>query len=208
LLFPLEGDNTALVAGFTGQRTEYALATAAALISNADQLAMLWQEHRADYISGAWFDDDPRRSVSMTLNEILGSVEVMAKDHLGKPLGVRLDGTSQPDEVYAIRSGADITLIGAKLVGVEAYFDMEYGFGAYLTSIGSEALAQEIIAEFAAARLAWSALEGKTLSEWVMTDRAPVEALYEHLRILVRLIKVDTANVTGITITFNDADGD
>ena len=39
-------------------------------------------------------------------------------------------------------------------------------------------------------------------------DQAQVEAAYEELRTLLVLFKVDMVNHLGLTLTFNDNDGD
>jgi predicted lipoprotein len=86
------------------------------------------------------------------------------------------------------------------------------GFDDYLDFLGAEGegglpLSQVIDDQFVTTLAAFDAIEG-TLHTTVTDQPDQVNAAYEEVRTLLVLLKADMANQLGVTLTFNDNDGD
>ena len=81
------------------------------------------------------------------------------------------------------------------------------GLADYLVFLESADLATRIENEFDAALQAVDAVT-LPLGQAVLNEPEQVQALYDALRALIISTKVDMTNVMGVTITFNDNDGD
>ncbi|MEZ4590081.1 MAG: hypothetical protein R3D55_02920 [Chloroflexota bacterium] len=68
-------------------------------------------------------------------------------------------------------------------------------------------LSQVIDAQFVTTLAAFDEIEG-SLHTAVTTNPNQVNAAYDEVRTLLVLIKADMANHLGVTLTFNDNDGD
>jgi len=119
----------------------------------------------------------------------------------------------RPDLVEAPYSGDSLPRIIATVESLRATFNGSEGLGFddYLNFLGAmyedRPLSEAINAQFDASLAALRAID-EPLETAVTADQAQVEAAYEELRTLLVLFKVDMVNHLGLTLTFNDNDGD
>ena len=163
--------------------------------------------------------DGFRRSFGALVNRVVAVLEETIRDDLGQPLGSGGPDGARPEMVRAPWSGESLTAIEGRLEGLERTFvplpdptgsEIVTLMG-YLDHLDAEwegrPMSMVLGERFAAARQALGEVPGP-LAEAVVADTASVESAYDALRALLVLIKVDMANQLGITITFNDNDGD
>ena len=140
-------------------------------------------------------------------------LEIAIRDKLGRPLGIAEGDGPHPEEVEAGLSGNSLAQIQQNVTAVQIAFTGGDGLGLddYLDYLGAESegipLSQKINEQFATTQAALNAIE-PPLATAVSQDTATVQAAYDEMRQLLILIKVDMANQLGVTITFNDSDGD
>lgn len=222
LLFDPAGGDPAVLARFTtgdgtARRGELLTALAAAMPPKAEALRRIWAADGDDYarafIEADMDGGDLQGSFNMLANQMIGDVEEIVASRLGKPLGKRTNGEIRPDLVEAAYSGASLPRIIATLEAERATFTGGDGPGLddYLDFLGAmygeEPLSRVIVAQFDAALAALRAID-EPLETAVRNDPAGVEAAYEEVRALLALLKADMVNHLGLTLTFNDNDGD
>ncbi len=152
-------------------------------------------------------------SMNMLVNQILHDVEDITWDRLGTPLWHPTDGAIDPALLEAPYSQSSLARMEATVQHLHQLYTAGDGVGLdeYLDFLDAEyegqPLSQVIEAQFVATEEAIQAID-EPLGLAIENDRVPVETLYDELAILITLIKVDMINHLGVTITFNDNDGD
>ncbi len=222
LLFdPVNGD-AAVLAAFTDaadaeRRRAYLLALAAAMPPKAEALLQIWsadgQNYAQAFIEADMDGGELQGSMNMLVNQMVADLEEIIGSRLGKPLGKRTNDMIRPDLVEAPYSGDSLPRIIATVESLRETFNggEGLGFDDYLNFLGAmyedRPLSEAINARFDASLAALRAIDDP-LEMAVATDQAQVEAAYEELRALLVLFKVDMVNHLGLTLTFNDNDGD
>lgn len=222
LLFDPAGGDAAVLATFTGgdhadRRRELLAALAQAATPKAEALLRIWSPDGDNYAQ-AFIDADMdegeyQGSMNMLANQIIADVEDIVSSRLGKPLGKRTNGEIRPDLVEAPYSGASLPRIIATLEAEKGAFTGGDGPGLddYLDFIGAmygeEPLSQVIVRQFDAALAALRATDGP-LETSVQSNPSQVETAYQETLSLLTLLKADMVNQLGLTLTFNDNDGD
>lgn len=152
-------------------------------------------------------------SVSAVINRLWFTVENIHLMKLGKPLFTAADGgTAQPELVEAQYSGRSIEAIHDNLDAVEhLYFgedgnDEAVGIAQFVPAT-QQSLNDDIRAEFVAVRAALDAID-VPLDEAVVAQPNRVADAIEALERLQRLIEVDAISALGLSLSFNDNDGD
>ena len=221
LLFDPAGGDAAVLATFSGdggaRRRELLVALAAAMPPKAEELRRIWaadgENYAAAFVAADMDAGELQGSINMLTNQLISDVEQIINDRLGKPLGKRTNGALRPDLVEAPYSGATLPRIIATLQGQRAVFTGGDGLGLddYLDFLGARAddglLSKAITAQFDAAIAALEAIDGP-LETAIYDDPAGVEAAYQEVFDLLVLLKADMVNQLGLTLTFNDSDGD
>ncbi len=212
-------------------RMAYAVAAGAHLVSSAEQVLDRWLPEGGNYLEtflrGDGETEGFRRSLGKLYNRVVAVLEETVREHLGKPLG----GGAQealPEFVEAPASASSLALVKSRLAGIERVFfspNAESGEGESASSVASDSprlanyvehlgldwngqpFVEELRLRFASARGALDAVP-EPLARAVVEHPAEVEQAYDELRELLVLIKVDLANQLGVTLTFNDNDGD
>jgi predicted lipoprotein len=146
------------------------------------------------------------------VNRLVYDLESARGDKLGAPLGNRTAGVPQPDTAESRFSGRSIEDVRDSVRGVE-----EVCFGAdvedaqslvrYLDGIGRDDLGSALRDAFDASYAALDQIP-EPLTDAVMTDPTSVQAAFDALSELQRLIQVDVINAMGLMLTFTDGDGD
>lgn len=149
------------------------------------------------------------------LDSIFAAVEIAKDDKLGEPLGERNDlGIAKPYAVEAWRSRHSLALIEATLDGAHRlYYAGEpggdgYGVDDLLRDRDGAALADAIDRQFAVVMA--TAPDGLTLFTAV-EDAGSAETLghwHESLSVLADLLKNEVPGILGVTLGFNERDGD
>ena len=221
LLFDPVGGDAAVMAAFSGdggaRRRELLVALAAAMPPQAEELRRIWAADGANYAAAFVAADmdagELQGSLNMLTNQLIADVEDIVNSRLGMPLGKRTSGAPRPDLVEAPYSGASLPRIIATLRGQRAAFTGGDGLGLddYLDFLGARGdnglLSKAITAQFDAAVAALEAIDGP-LETAIIDDAAGVEAAYQEVFNLLVLLKADMVNQIGLTLTFNDSDGD
>ena len=154
---------------------------------------------------------DPRGALGEIVNRMGFAIENIRRDRLGAPLGDKSGGSLQPDSVESRYSGRSIPDILDVLTALDR---LVHGTG----TEGEMSLAdhpvlqsrRDIIDRFDAAmarsRNALNAIP-MPLREH-LTETELVRAAFDALLDVQRSIQGDFMNVLGLTLAFNDADGD
>jgi predicted lipoprotein len=198
-------------------RMEYLVAATQNLHNKAQEAEAYWLPGGNDYantfVNADGGGETFNSSLSMLNNQMVAVLEIAIREKLGRPLGIAAGDGPHPELVRAGLSGSSLAQIQHDLTTVENAFTGGDGLGLddYLDYLGAESegvpLSQKINEQFAATHAALQAIE-LPLATAVTNDTATVQAAYDELRKLLILIKVDMANQLGVTITFNDSDGD
>lgn len=222
LLFDPVGGDTAVLATFTDaddadRRRALLLALAQNLHQRGADLAQIWaaggDNYAQAFIAADMDGGELQGSLNMLVNQMINDVEEIISSRLGKPSGQRSNGMIRPDLVEAPYSQTSLPRIAATVAGLQVAFNGGDGPGLddYLDFLGAEyesgLLSEAINAQFAASLAALHAID-EPLETAVQTDLPQVEAATEELQSLLVLLKVDMANHLGVTLTFNDNDGD
>jgi uncharacterized protein len=214
LVFSPNGDNQAMLTALTGEprRMQYLVALSQGLRVTADELRLFWLPEGGNYaqifVNAENDGGDVQASMNALTNEIVATLEVMAKVRLGTPLGVDSENP-RPQEAEAYVSGLSFAFMQTSLTTVQAMFNGKdgVGFDDYLAEMGQATLANNINAQFDTTITGMGAMP-ISLSQAVVDDAPSVKAIYDDVKVLIRYFKADIAQQMGITITFNDADGD
>lgn len=222
LLFDPVGGDTAVLATFTDaddadRRRALLLALAQNLHQRGADLAQIWaadgDNFAQAFIAADMDGGELQGSLNMLVNQMINDVEEIISSRLGKPSGQRSNGMIRSDLVEAPYSQTSLPRIAATVAGMQVAFNGGDGLGLddYLDFLGAEyesgLLSEAINAQFATSLAALHAID-EPLETAVQTDLPQVEAAIEELQSLLVLLKVDMANHLGVTLTFNDNDGD
>ena len=139
------------------------------------------------------------------------TIENMRVDRLGTPLGDKVGGQLMPDLVESRYSDHSLEDLRQVLVTIETLFEGSGTEGSYgLIDLPRVQGRQDIIEAFrqalAGARTALNAIPEPLKGNLDQTE--VVRAAYDRLGDLQRVIQGDVINVLGLSLAFNDADGD
>jgi predicted lipoprotein len=146
------------------------------------------------------------------LNQAVFLSEVVADTKLGKPLGSATGGEIDPAAQESERSGASITDALGNLRGVRnVYFGSRDGSAApSLSSLvrsrspSADVHAREALAAAEASLLAIP----EPLSEALVAAPETVNAAFEAVKTLKRVLATEVLGTLGASLKFNDNDGD
>lgn len=156
-------------------------------------------------------------SLGMLVNDLAFLSEAMKNEKLGRPLGFRTAGVKQPNAVEARLSGQSLVFLLDNLQGIERAITGDFGA---TKGVGFDELLDHLDAKYADLKLSQLILQqiqvirqkvasiSTPLPEAVTTNTATVQQIYDELKKLVVLLKVDMTNNIGVMITYTDNDGD
>lgn len=178
-----------------------------------DTVTNEWQSS-GDYIGMFLSEDnagtDVGSSLGMLINNYVLHYERFLRDgKIGIPAGVRSAGVARPSSTEAYYGGYSLELAIANLRQVERIFTGGDGEGLddHLEALGAEDLADEIQTQFNEAQSSLEQLDDP-LSQQIEENNEPVLASFEELQEIITLLKADMTSVLGVTITYQDNDGD
>jgi predicted lipoprotein len=215
LLFAAEGEPEE---AFVGRRCDYLKALATDTKTQATLLREAWDPEHGDYLSnlvGAGRSGKTFPSIEAALGEVVSRlafiVENVRGEKLANVLGTRSGGTPQPDSAESRFSGRSIDDMRDNLAGVEQVLFGKKKDGAsllrYLDNIGKKTLRAKLREALDASYAALDDIS-PPLTSAVLEDGADVQKAIDVLAELQTLIQSDLINALGVTLTFNDADGD
>lgn len=200
------------------RRCEYLRSTATELVSRARELHLEWSPEGGNFaneLSGAGRTSTAWRTLRDAFSEVINrmgfTLENVRRDKLGRPLGDMTGGVTLPNETESRFSGRAVRDILDNLAGIEVLF---FGDPARnLPGVSSYAIerGRNFDAQFrSAVDGARTALEAVSapLGEAVATETERVREASARLGELQGLIQTDLISALGLTLNFNDADGD
>ncbi|MCX2742065.1 imelysin family protein [Pontibacter anaerobius] len=157
-------------------------------------------------------------AVGNLVNGLNSDIDITKRYKVGTPAGKYTIGNALPDKVEAYYSQNSLELLKQNIRAEKAIFmglaaDGTNGPGLddYLDHVKAPyqngLLSDAIEAQFDAALAAANAIQGP-LSEAVISQPAAVMKVYDELQKLIVLTKTDMPAALGVTISYNDNDGD
>jgi predicted lipoprotein len=209
LLFPLERDEGATAALFTGAAGARRRELARALAGNIEQCAANAGHSLGDGAAyAARFAQGAEISLSILVNQMIGTVENLSAHRLELVLGLEKSQRLKAQEVEGWPSASSHEIALAQLSGNEAlYRGGKSGGLRALTRAMAPAIEARVSRRYAEALRAVRGLNAP-LERVVTTDRPALEAAAQATKALELAIKVDLASALGVTITFQTGDGD
>ncbi len=181
----------------------------------ADDWAADGGNYIGTFVSAGRSGTDVGSSLGMLINALVLHYERFIRDgKIGIPAGVRSAGVPRPRSTEAYHGGYSLELAAANLRAVRRLFlgsdpDGTNGIGLddHLRALDADALAVEIESELDEALASLQALTDP-LSAQIETGNEPVLTAFTELQDVVVLLKADMTSILGVTITFQDNDGD
>jgi len=195
------------------RRCAYSAGLAADAHVLAQRYVDAWTDDwRARIVDPSSADDDAYTTDQEVLDEWVNrmawTIEDIRYERLGKPMGDSAGGEPQYDTIESPFAEGALRDVAAILDGVELTFeggDGQLGVEALLPP--GDPIRNAFRTELALARDALLVVP-EPLSVAVVDGRTEVAAVQEALRDLQVVIQVDLAQALGVTIVFNDNDGD
>lgn len=222
-IFDADAEDAAIVTRLQEpQRMAYLVAAAENVRDNIHTLQTFWSPEGGNYVAtfaSAELDDgNLQSSVSMSVNEIVAVLEGMIQKEIAVPLGSKSYGEPFPTAAEGWRSLSSTSNLIANLEGVRLILTGDHpdgtegvGLNDYLDALdamsGDIPLSEAINTQMDKAMAALQAID-EPLTVAIESDKEAVEQARDELRALLVLIKNDMASHLGVTITFNDSDGD
>lgn len=225
ILFDHEGGDSAVLATLqdaNGQATrtcQYVLALAVDVELRARTLLDAWDPAGGDFAGelaragiGGTVYVDRAKAISAIVNAFVQLVQTVEGIKLATPLGLRDGGTPQPQAAESWRSDNSRQDILDNLAGVRSMYTTSYGertgvsFHDAVAAL-DPALDAAIMAQFDAADAAVAAI-ALPLDQAVIDAPETVDAAFQSVKELFRLMAVDMVAVLGVTLSFSDNDGD
>lgn len=192
------------------------------LQKQAEALVAMWDGYESKFIAADQNGRATQGSLNMLVNEMIAKLSNVVLDKLGTPMGKLAYGEPQPHAAQGYMSGSSLEHIRSNIEAYRAALtgswqdEPQLALADYLEHIGAiyeqtgETLAEHLLARVDTALSAIDALEAMEmpLHQAVVDAPEDVDALYEAARMLLILTKVDMGNQMGVTVTFNDSDGD
>lgn len=200
------------------RRCEYLRSTATELVNRAREIHLAWAPEGSDFanqLSGAGRTSTAWRSLRDAFGEMVNrmgfTIENVRRDKLGRPLGDMTGGTVLPDETESRFSGRAVRDILDNLTGIEMLFFGDATRG--LPGVSSYAIErgrnfdEQFRAALDSARASLQAVD-VPLGEAVSTEADRVREASARLSELQTLIQTDLISALGLSLSFNDNDGD
>lgn len=219
LLHGLGNSNAEIVTAFSSDaqaagRIAYLMDNADFIKAAVDNVVDGWDpagdDYRGTFLNPSNGGTGSGSAISLLVNAMILHYERFLRDgKIGIPAGVRSAGIPRPTATEAYYGGYSAELAVANLQAFKDLFTGNGGSGLddHLNFLDSDALATDISTGLDQAIADAQALTDP-LSENIENDNESVIAVFTRLQEILVLMKVDMTSVLGITITFQDNDGD
>lgn len=188
--------------------------------SNVDNVVDEWQADGGDYIGTFLSSENAGVDVGSSLGLLANAAffvhyERFLRDaKIGIPAGVRTANIPRPGNVEAYFAGysAELALKNMEATrnlyaGISPSGTDGIGFEENLVAVGAEDLSNDILTNFGEAITSLEELNDP-LTEQIQTNNDPVLDTFVEVLDVVALLKAEMASRLGITVTFQDNDGD
>ncbi len=208
-----------IIAAFTtdpgaSERMTYLVDNVAFVKSRVDDVVNSWDpagdDYRGTFLSEGNGGTGVGSSISLLVNAMILHYERFMRDgKIGIPAGVRSAGVPRPTATEAFYGGYSAELAVANITGYKRLVIGGSGSGLddYLEFMESDELSNDI-QDGLDQSINDAGQLTDPLSENIENDNDGVIAVFTSLQEVLVLIKVDMTSVLGITITFQDNDGD
>lgn len=214
-----------ILAAFTGEgnranRIAYVQANAELIETTVGNVLNGWNTFSETFLSEARAGTDIGSSLGQMLNAFILHFERFVRDgKIGIPSGVRSAGVPRPLVTEALYAGYSAELATESMKAVRDFFTADRSFsggsddGTFvgleenLIALDRQDLATDIITQMDEAVVALEALSDP-LSQAIQTNNDPTLSAFSAMQDVVVLMKADMASALGISITFQDNDGD
>jgi len=200
-------------------RTQYLQDNITFIKNNIDNVVTEWGSNGGDFISTFVSEENAGTDVGSSLGQLVNALvlhyERFIRDgKIGIPAGVRSAGVPRPEATEAFYAGYSVELAIANTRAAKRLFlgnnlNSEEGVGLddNIEALDASELSDQIVTDFDEAIAALQNLNDP-LSENIENNNEPVLDAFSELQNLVVLMKADMASILGVTITFQDNDGD
>ncbi len=225
LLHGIGANNQEIVSAYTddpdaSERMQYLEDNVDFIQQKASTVAQEWSADQEDYLTMFLSQDnlgtDAGSSLSMLINAYIQHYERYIRDgKIGIPSGVRSAGVARPQATEAYYAGYSKELALANLQAVQRVFKgitfpdgmNNRGLSDNLEAHDETELVDEIESNMDDAISSVQALNDP-LSQQVQNNNDKVQSAFQDLQAVVGPLKTDMTSVLGITITYQDQDGD
>lgn len=197
------------------RRIQYVSACTENLYQKTQEIASLWSPLGENYIDlySTNTQSGLEGSLSLTVNQMSTHIEYMMVTKLGKPLGKDFDDMVNPLKLEAWRSKKSKDCLVQNL---QIFNDLMSGkngpgFADYLDYLEAKKdgqdLSEAILQQTEKVITDLEAING-SIYETIQSDPNSIDIVYNDLKDLLVLIKVDMTSALSVTLTFSDNDGD
>ena len=223
LLFGIGSDEETLAFytsdGNAANRKTYLSAIATDMVTRVSAVKMAWDasgsNYRETFLSRT--GNDASSSLKFLVEGIVQYLERDVRDlKVGIPLGIRSLNVPIPNNAEALYAQESVALAAESVAALQNIYhgkstaDGE-GFDDYLTALNARyngASLNDAIKDQLALTLQKVSEMPEPFSEAVENNQAPIAAAYQELQKLTLLMKNDLPSAIGVTITYQDNDGD
>ena len=225
LLHGLAGNNDEIVALYTtaddaDARLNYLRENMDFVASNIENVVNEWKADGGDYIGTFLSEENAGVDVGSSLGLLFNAAmdlhyqRFIRDAKIGIPAGVRSANIPRPDNVEAVYSGYSLELAKANMQAIQDLYlgrtaegTDGIGLEENLQSLEANDLDEEIKTGFEEVLTSLDNLQDP-LHDQIEEDNEPVLDAFVELLEMVELFKADMASRLGVTITFQDNDGD
>lgn len=200
---------TETVALFANQRrTDFLIYLGKNMLDKATYLDKQWKEYSNSFIDNSSFGLNG--SINMVVNQMNVLLENVRRFKIGEPAGLEDSSTLNSNLLQADKSKISLKLIEQNIAVLkEIYLGNTYGLDHYVRLVSnSDDVNNAINTQFSKIESNIASLSNASLKSAIDNNNVMVKKLYDNLRDLIILIKVDVASILSITVTFTDNDGD
>ncbi|MFZ6052120.1 imelysin family protein [Halocola ammonii] len=213
LLFDKEKSQMELINEFAGpngaQRFSFVEAQVDYLRDRLKVLEQLWTDYRPSFSKNE--GSGTNEPFSLVINRITSELERIKNESLAKPMGLSLGGEPAPTLIKGYESESGILMIRNELAGTSFLFNTDKNGPSLAQMVNSKdqgtKLVSRINSKFDEARDITDGFD-IPLSQAVVEQPDKVRQLHETVQDLIVLFKTEVTSTLGVTITFNDMDGD
>lgn len=211
------GQIAAVLSGIEGgKRRDYLQAVLRRAENDLTRVAAEWKSSYRTLFTSR-IGTDAGSSVSLVLNELNKSFELLKNYKLGLPLGLRAGQTTiEPAKIEAYYSGLSYELIGLHFRSIREIWSGRLSDGTVIPSfrdyllavVNGPRLVEETEAQMARVDAAYGTISQSQMDVLIRTNPQALVALHTEMQKLTRFIKSEMSSLLGISITYSSGDGD
>ena len=208
LLFDADLETT--VNSFSNLRRKgFLTALAYNLLEKSESLEEQWKNYSPSFISNT-LTTGINGSINLIVNQLNVLLENVVRFKIGIPAGLENSAYINSSILQAYRSEISLELIQENIKAVKSvYYGIPEGLDDYIFSItNNETINSAVAKTFLSIETNIASLLHTTLKSAIENKNPIIIELYNQIKNLTILLKVDVASTLSLTITFTDNDGD